>query len=582
MDVVQSSSRLREIFDSAVELPADQRGVFVAKACGDDAKLNLAVMKLLAAHERAGEFLADPTITSGQLEPAGQLQPGMRIARYTLIHLIGQGGCGIVYLAEQDPPLKRRVALKVIRPGLDSNQFIARFELERQLLVMMDHPNIARILDAGSTEDGRPYFVMELVDGRPVTDFCREFELDLPERLALFVTICDAVQHANARGIIHRDLKPQNVLVAMRDGNPIPKVIDFGISHALGGAMESAALVAPTEQYFLGTPQYMSPEQMSASDEIDARTDVYSLGALLYELIAGAPPFDPSRLGLLTYEHLRKVLTEQIPTKPSEHQQSFLANLQPGAARRCGQEIDRIVMKALSKDRAARHPTVEALATEVSRCIDDLKVSPPSPVDRPGRSARGLVAIVVILIALVAALTLRFKPRSETVTSANQRIARATSREYQAPLSPGLVAQLYRGWQFETFVGRRIDSDIHFEWGPRMSPDSRIAPPRYSIRWDGTIVIPPGGIYGMAVRADDGARLFIDEQLLLGFEHPGTKVSHTLVSAGRHAIRLEYWNRMTHGDVSLYWFLKDAPDAQQLVPPSALGHLADDHADNRH
>jgi serine/threonine protein kinase len=232
MDSAKASNSLRAIFDQAVELPGSQRDEFLKTACGPDMKLRAAVESLLAAHDRAGSFLADPVIAPNLLQAREILSPNSRIDRYTLIRVLGEGGYGTVYLAEQDPPLRRRVALKVIKPGMDTRQVIARFELERQALAMMDHPNIAKVFDAGSTNTGLPYFAMELVDGIPITKFCRSYEIDIQARLRLFISVCAAVQHAHEKGVIHRDLKPGNILVAFQDGNPMPKIIDFGTAKA--------------------------------------------------------------------------------------------------------------------------------------------------------------------------------------------------------------------------------------------------------------------------------------------------------------------------------------------------------------
>ena len=369
MDSAKASNSLRAIFDQAVELPGSQRDEFLKTACGPDMKLRAAVESLLAAHDRAGSFLADPVIAPNLLQAREILSPNSRIDRYTLIRVLGEGGYGTVYLAEQDPPLRRRVALKVIKPGMDTKQVVARFEAERQALAMMDHPNIAKVFDAGSTNTGLPYFAMELVDGIPITKFCRSYEIDIQARLRLFISVCAAVQHAHEKGVIHRDLKPGNILVAFQDGNPMPKIIDFGIAKALLSDISSELRKSQgdepitSEPPFLGTPQYMSPEQANNSGhKVDSRSDVYSLGALLYELLTDVPPFDQAQFKSVALEEIRRMLQEIQPPAPSKRM-GFNDRRLPG-------NLDRIVMKAMSKDASRRYQTAGALGADVERCVD--------------------------------------------------------------------------------------------------------------------------------------------------------------------------------------------------------------------
>ncbi len=279
------------IFNAArrIEAPED-RAKFIAQACGDDTGVAERVRALLDMHERDSGFLKPPNQTA-DYEPIAE-RPGARVGPYRLMEQIGEGGFGLVFVAEQQEPVKRKVALKVIKPGMDTKQVIARFSAERQALAMMDHPNIARVLDAGATDSGRPYFVMELVRGIPITDYCDQNQLSPRDRLELFIAVCQAVQHAHQKGIIHRDIKPSNVLVTSHDGKPVVKVIDFGVAKAIHQQLTERTVYTQFAQ-MIGTPLYMSPEQAEMSGlDIDTRSDIYSLGVLLYELLTGTTPFD--------------------------------------------------------------------------------------------------------------------------------------------------------------------------------------------------------------------------------------------------------------------------------------------------
>src|ERR1051326_2683721 len=293
------SMGVMEIFSEALEHEdLAERALFLDKACGSDSALREQIEKLLHAHEEAGGFLSNPSRRVGQGEEgkgkalAGDEKPGDWIGHYKLLEQIGEGGCGMVYMAEQEEPIRRRVALKVIKLGMDTKQGSAGFETERQALALMEHPNIARVLDAGTTESGRPFFVMELVHGRKITSFCDERKLPTRERLQLFVQVCLAIQHAHQKGIIHRDLKPSNILVTTIDGQAVPKVIDFGIAKATTNHRLTDQTLFTAFEQFIGTPAYMSPEQAEMSGvDIDTRTDIYSLGVVLYELLTGKTPF---------------------------------------------------------------------------------------------------------------------------------------------------------------------------------------------------------------------------------------------------------------------------------------------------
>jgi serine/threonine protein kinase len=295
----QPSEREIEVFNAALELPAAERVAYLDQACAGDAALRQRVEEFLQASGEACGFLESPV--AGLPGPGGTIRvavvptekAGDRIGHYKLLQQIGEGGCGVVYMAEQEVPVRRRVALKVIKLGMDTKEVIARFEVEQQALALMDHPNIAKVLEAGATDTGRPYFVMELVRGIKITDYCDENNLSTVARLELFVQVCQAIQHAHQKGIIHRDIKPSNILVADHDGVPVPKIIDFGIAKATTDQRLTDKTLFTAFEQFIGTPAYMSPEQAKMSGlDIDTRSDIYSLGVLLYELLTGQTPFD--------------------------------------------------------------------------------------------------------------------------------------------------------------------------------------------------------------------------------------------------------------------------------------------------
>ena len=310
---------IEEIFNIArLKQTPTERAAYLDEICRGRPEVRKRVEELLKANDAAGSFLNKPATDLDNTQDMSKVEkPGTVIGRYKLLQLIGEGGFGMVYMAEQAEPIRRRVALKIIKPGMDTKQVIARFEAERQALALMDHPNIAKVLDAGATETGRPYFVMELVKGVPITDYCDSNNLSTLERLKLFINVCKAVQHAHQKGIIHRDIKPSNVMITLHDGVPVPKVIDFGVAKATQQRLTEKTLFTEFRQ-FIGTPEYMSPEQAEMSvQDIDTRSDIYSLGVLLYELLAGATPFDAKRLRKGGIDHIQQVICEEEPRTPS-------------------------------------------------------------------------------------------------------------------------------------------------------------------------------------------------------------------------------------------------------------------------
>jgi serine/threonine protein kinase len=416
-----ASPSIEDLFFAASERQdLAARAAYLDEACGGDTDLRRRVEDLLAAEPKVSRFLESPALTSpfefGQA--VSEENPGSVIGPYKLLEPIGEGGMGVVYLAEQTKPVRRKVALKVIKPGMDTKQVIARFEAERQALALMDHPNIAHVHDGGATESGRPYFVMELVRGIPITDYCDRERLPIRERLELFVLVCRAVQHAHQKGIIHRDLKPSNILVTLHDGVPVPKVIDFGVAKATGQSLTDNTIYTASTQ-FVGTPLYMSPEQAELSRaDVDTRSDIYSLGVLLYELLTGTTPFDADTLRAAAFDEMWRIIREQEPPRPRSRLSALgdsaimvSANRQT-SPRKLEQtfrgELDWIVMKCLEKDRTRRYETANDLARDLMRYLADQPVEacPPSAWYQLAKSVRrhrvALATAGIVSAALIA------------------------------------------------------------------------------------------------------------------------------------------------------------------------------------
>ncbi len=443
----------RDLFIAALNLDdLAERQAYLQDACGDDSAARQRVEALFKVYENAGSFLESPPAspTSSMTSSSPTESSGAVIGPYKLLQPIGEGGMGTVYMAEQTQPVRRTVALKLIKAGMDSRQVLARFGAERQALALMDHPNIAMVFDAGTTDTGRPYFVMELVKGIPITKFCDERKLTLRERLELAIPVCQAVQHAHQKGIIHRDIKPSNVLIALYDGKPVPKVIDFGVAKATGPRLTDQTLYTEFGA-IVGTLEYMSPEQAELNQlDIDTRSDIYSLGVLLYELLTGSTPLERRQLKEVLFLEILRVIREEESPRPSlrlsttEELPSIAAcrNIEPRKlSGLMAGELDWIVMKALEKDRERRYETANALASDVRRYLADepVQACPPSSWYRVAKFARrnkgpvlASAAVLLVLIGGIIGTTWGLVRADRARQSEAQQRRRAQGNEQKA------------------------------------------------------------------------------------------------------------------------------------------------------
>ena len=488
----------QEIFKVALERDAEQRGEYLDKACGANAELRQRIEHLLKFHEGAGDFFEKPAVEIvATLDQRITEKPGTQIGPYKLLQQIGEGGFGVVYMVEQTEPVRRQVALKIIKPGMDTKDVIARFEAERQALALMDHPNIARVFDAGTTESGRPYFVMELVKGVPLVEFCDENNLDAKERLELFSVICRAVQHAHHRGVIHRDLKPSNILVTLHDNRPVPKVIDFGVSKAISQRLTEKTMFTAFGQ-MVGTPVYMSPEQAQMSGfDVDTRSDVYSLGVVLYELLTGSTPITAEELRRSGYAEIQRLIREHEPPKPSlrlsttaGEARARIAKVRRTDVRQLGAllsgDLDWIVMKALEKDRNRRYDSANDFAEDVERFLGNEAVDarPPSFSYRLRKTvARNKAAFTTAALVLIALLVgiVTTSWQAWVATSERERAASAlveVSRERSKAVQEAANAKQAR--KLAEAETRRADTLRHISDVARYATRIRLADPVYS------------------------------------------------------------------------------------------------------
>jgi len=468
---------IRRIFDLAMAVGQSRRGEVLERECAGDDALRAEIEGMLLAAEVADGGTEAPTLAAAGVARPSEVGPGAAVGPYTLVRLIGEGGFGSVYLAEQTEPVRRRVALKIIKPGMGTQSVIGRFEQERQALAMMDHPNIAKVLDAGTTGHGRPFFVMEYVEGQPITRYADEHRLTVRQRLELFGQVCNGIQHAHSKGIIHRDIKPSNVLVATHDGRPFARVIDFGIAKAVDQRLTEETIFT-AHGHLVGTPIYMSPEQAEGSLDIDTRSDVYALGVLLYELLTGTTPLEPERLRAAAFGEIYRMVREVDPPRPSTRLGSLTDTLPRVAANRGAPpdglrsllrgELDWIAMRALEKERSRRYETASSFALDVQRYLagEAVEAVPPSRMyrlrkfairNRGAVTAAGAVAVALIvgMVAFAWQASLARDQRDRAVRAEAETQARADELEVVSQFQADMLGQVD-----PNAAGQRLTDDV--------------------------------------------------------------------------------------------------------------------------
>jgi serine/threonine protein kinase/tetratricopeptide (TPR) repeat protein len=511
--MAELDAEARSIFLSLIDRPQDEWPAALADACADQPDVRARVERLLADHLSLGtisqgESSSQPDDAAGEVEAPGAVVAG----KYKLLEPLGEGGFGVVYLAEQTAPLRRKVAVKILKAGMDGRQVVARFEAERQALAIMDHPNIARVFDGGVTSTGRPFFVMELVKGVPITEFCDQHRLTPRQRLELFVDVCKAVQHAHQKGIIHRDLKPSNVLVSRHDTTPVVKVIDFGVAKALGQELTDKTLFTSVAQ-MIGTPLYMSPEQAGMSDlDVDTRSDIYSLGVLLYELLTGTTPFSKERFKKAAYDEIRRIIREEDPPKPSTRVSESTETLPSVAAnrgvepRRLGGlmrgELDWIVMKSLEKDRNRRYETANGFAADVLRYLSGEAVLavPPSTAYRLRKFLRRHKGMTVAASLVLFSLATGAVGASWGMIQANAAAKRESLEKKRAELAEEETLEAFRA-STDDAVEQLIGSK------PELGPQERAYLERTLKRWQASADRQGDDERSRATRAEGRSRV---------------------------------------------------------------------------
>jgi eukaryotic-like serine/threonine-protein kinase len=608
------------ILNAALELPTAQRHAYLDKACGRDAALREQVEALLRAHEQADDFLEASPASFANIGNISTEKPGDKIGHHKLLQQIGEGGCGIVYMAEQEEPVRRRVALKVIRLGMDTRSIIARFEAERQALAMMDHPNIAKVLDAGATHTGRPFFVMELVRGTRITDYCDNEGLSTRERLDLFVQVCRAVQHAHQKGIIHRDIKPSNILVTLNDGVSVPKVIDFGIAKATQGRLTDKTLFTAFEQ-FIGTPAYMSPEQaVMTTLDIDTRSDIYSLGVLLYELLTGRTPFDAKQLLAAGLDQMRRIIQEEDPPRPSTRLGTLVIDELTTAAKTrktdapklihlVRGDLDWIVMKCLEKDRTRRYETANGLATDIGRHLNHEPVNarPPTGLYRIRKlirrnklafAAGGALVVALVIVAVGSTMAAWRVAGARRAEQQERQKAETANRQLRGTISlmeleraedlfrahdaaqgvAHLAAVLRRDPANHLAANRLVSALLHRDWALQLA-----APMRHMGQVD-SVWFSPDGQRLLSASHDGTVKIWeaATDRVVATVGHGGRIFQARYSPDGRRFVTAcadgtaRIWNAADGSSVApplvhmnrVYW-AEFSPDGQQVVTASA-------------